>query len=830
MIGLNEADILSRKKLGQINTFKVPSGRTYQQILLENAFTFINIILFVISVLLIFVGKISDGIIYFIVALLNILVGLIQEFRAKQKLDSMQDLVSPKSLVIRSIKNISIEKLIPVNEIVIDDIIKISSGEIIPVDGVVLEGFVVVDESILTGESDFINKITNENLMAGTTVVNGNCIFKVTQVGNQTLINKISSKAKVYTKDLTPIQQEVNLITRILFLVAATLGAMVTMAAYILRTPLEESLQIAAVVLGIIPNALFAMINLSYALGGVSILKQGALIQRLNAIESLSNVDVLCLDKTGTLTTKTLVLEEIIPIGVENDKSIQELLANFVATIQDHNATSSAILNKFATGTKYNNVTEIPFDSSYKWSAIEELNNIYILGATENVLKNTEIEIDLLNNKILEFQNKGLRVLIFVKKNKGLGTKITYDDKNKPILPEKLEPIALLVFSDTIREEARETLQNFAKADVKIKIISGDNPSTVLSLAKQIGLPSNIKMISGPELEELNENDWGEIVENTTIFGRITPEQKEKLIATLNHNGHYTAMIGDGVNDVMSIKQAKLGIAMQSGSPATRSVADILLLNDSFASLPSGLMEGQKIRNSLENIFKIYLVKILYLTLLILAVRVVGLPFPFTIKQNSLISLFTTGIPAIGFALWSHTGKKDSKSLFESVLHFVLPSALLMSFYGVFLFFGLTVLELFKIKTDLNLLNLGSISSPQFADAIQLVIPQLQTSLTIFIIFAGLILSIFVSPPVKKLAFGARSKRDFRPTFLAVSLVLVFCFVYIYAPFANFWELKTLKLNQIGIIFLTLICWLISLIYFWRFRLVDKFLNIKLKR
>ncbi len=834
---LTQTEVDERVKNGQINTVQIVRGRSYQEIILENTITFINLLLAGISILLVIFGKYSDAIIYFSVALLNILVGLIQEISAKSKLDSIADLVSPKSVIIRSQNNIIQNLTLPVNAIVLDDIISLSSGDIIPVDGELISGHLLVDESILTGESDYLTKKLGSKLFAGSSVVSGTAQMVALQIGSDTTVNQINSKAKVYSHQLTPIQSEVNLIVRVLFLITVVLGGMSVLGNLIVPKSIDESLQTAAVILGVIPNSLFAMINLSYALGGVSILKKGALLQRLNAIESLSNVDVLCLDKTGTLTTKNLILEQVGNLSQSQEQN-SEILKDLINYSSELNATTQALANYLNTSpaTKTPNV-EIPFNSSYKWSGVCTESQSIVIGGSDIILTHY-----LKNHPIPSFKNQTLSDYISTQQALGLRCllvatsptrlEINSNGSQSPQLPGDLELVAVLIFSDQIRDEAKKTLEQFRTAGVAIKVISGDNPETVVALARQIGLNEDgqIKMISGTELDKLPLDQWSSIVEETTIFGRITPAQKEVLIQTLNKNGHYTAMIGDGVNDVMSIKTANLGISMESGSPVTRSVADILLLGDSFASLPQGLLEGQKIRNSLEDIFKLFLVKIIYLVMLIIGVRVVGLPFPFSIKQSSLIAMMTTGIPAIGLALWAHPGSKKGQSLLNSVLHFVLPSSLTLGIFGTGLLFGLSWIELFELKNANEISKLLSITSPELTQAFALAIPNLQTSLTLFLVLAGLCLNIFVSPPVRRLGFGAVSRRDWRPTLLSFGLLILLGFVYWYNPTAKFLGLTRLTMEQLGVVLSMLILWLATISVCWKYRLVDRFLGIRLGR
>jgi cation-transporting P-type ATPase E len=829
--GLSDKEVAEKVNQGLVNKFQEVEGRTYWRIVQENVFTFINLILAFIALLLIYFGRVSDGVIYFSVALLNILVGLVQEIQAKRKLNAISSLVSPKVTVIRSGKQV----LISSQDIVEGDLVFVKSGDIISVDGIIIEGSLNNDESLLTGESHLIEKKIDSEVFAGSNVVTGTAYFKAHNVGEKSTANQINSKAKAYVRHLTPVQKEVNLAIRLLFVIAVTLGAMVAMAAYLSRTPLSESLQITAVILGIIPNSLFAMINLSYALGGVNILRKGALVQKLNAVESLSNVDILCLDKTGTLTTKNLILEEIVNVNAQKEDTYNQLLHDFVCGVNDPNATVDAIIKNLQISNNKSQVVvdQVPFSSTYKWSSIasqnHDIDQYLYLGAPEILIKYLTNWNEALQQKLEDAQEKGLRVVLFA-----TGDKWSWIEDNKtPILPQKLQLNSVLIFSDQIRDDAQLALKKFYQAGVAIKIISGDNPKTVASLARQINL-QNLKhdnkgtlvLLSGDEVDKLNDLELAQKIESVDIFGRITPHQKERLIKALIDSDHYVAMIGDGVNDVMSLKQASLSIAMQSGAQSAKSVADILLLKDSFASLPAGLIEGQKIRNGLEDVFKLFVSRILYLILLIIGVRIIGLPFPFTVKQASFISALTTGIPAIGLTLWAHSGYKKRNKLFNNVLHFVLPAAFTLAFFGLIILFAMTTIKLWNIRSIDNLQSLLSITTPQVQLALASSLPRFRSVLTVFLIFAGLCLNIFVSPPVKYMSFGSSHRSDWRPAILSCIIATGFCIGYLFPDLRNFWDLTYLNLTEIFLLILALGSWLVTITVFWKYRLLDKMLGI----
>ena len=815
--GLSGKEVKLRIERGYINTSTTETGRSYKQIFWENGFTFINVLLGAIALLLIFAGKISDGVIYFCVAALNVIVGLVQEINSKRKLDSITSLISPKTLVLRD----SAQSLINAGDLVLGDIVIIKSGELISADCIVVSGSFEMDESLLTGESDLIKKTIGGEILAGSSIQTGSGIAQVIRVGGDTMAAKISSKAKNYSRYYTPVQKEVNLTIRVLVLIATALGLMVSMLTVINDIPYSESIQIAAVVLGIVPNSLFAMINLAYALGGLNVLKRGALVQKLNAIESMANVDVLCLDKTGTLTTKNLKLEDIEVVSNYTITEISEVLGKYAATTTDRNATSDAIFKEF--GNKYDKFTEIteevPFNSAYKWSGFLLGNSqALIIGGgdiliSHNYQTNPNFSNEL-SKKINVYQDLGLRVLVLASSQK---VNSLFSANGSPKLPDKIEILAIMVFSDEIRENVIDTLREFKNAGVMVKIISGDNPKTVAGLAKQINLfeHSDPIMMLGDQIKDYDLATLGDLAIETDIFGRITPDQKELLVQALMAKGKYVAMIGDGVNDVMSLKMANLGIAMESGSQTTKSVSDIVLLGDSFASLPASLIEGQKIRNGLQDIFKLYLTRIIYLILLYIAVLIVQLPFPFTVKQSSLIATFSAGIPAIGLSLWSQGGKLKDKKLVQSVLVFVLPAAILTATFAICLLFGMSLFELSKFP-DSGITNF-------FPKSIE----NMQTALTIFLILSSQFLVLFIKPPHKFFSLRSKYQFDKRNSLLSLTLGIGFLLLYTIPAFRKFWDLTLISPNM-ALLILACVCgYLVSLYLAWKYRIVEKFLDLE---
>jgi cation-transporting ATPase E len=377
-----------------------------------------------------------------------------------------------------------------------------------------------------------------------------------------------------------------------------------------------------------------------------------------------------------------------------------------------------------------------------------------------------------------------------------------------------MRPLGLVTLRDELRPEAREALATFIAAGVTPKIISGDDPETVMALARQAGLGPELKLLSGPTIDTLDDADLRQAVEETTIFGRITPQQKERLVDALAANGHYVAMIGDGVNDVLPLKKANLGIAMQSGSQATRGVADLILTNDSFAALAPAVLEGQRIRNGMQDILKLFLSRIATVALLIVSSMVVGL-FPVHIRNASIVTLMTVGIPTVLLVVWARPGPGPKEGLVRALLHFVVPVAILSSLFGLVGFYGVMELEVGRLGTDVS-----------EASAILQALPIAQTAVTLFLIVVGLFLVIFVEPPTRWWAAGTELSGDWKPTILAVVLIASLPFL-INVPILNeFFALSPLRWEYVAIVVLLSAGWVLTIRAFWRYRILERFVGI----
>jgi cation-transporting P-type ATPase E len=828
--GLSEQEVLERRSKGMGNNVKISTSRSYADIVRSNLLNLINLILFVIGALMIMIGRVGDAVTSVGLIFFNVVIGIYQEIRAKRQLDQIALLTRPQATVIRDGE----EKVVDPTELVIGDIIVVQAGDQIVVDGrIVGDGRVDVDESLLTGESDLIKKAEGDEVLSGSFCVSGKALYEAVRVGEESFANKLTANARQFQMAMTPLQAEINFILRLLMLLALFLGALMVFGAVLQQIPFMRQVQMAAVIAGLIPNGLLAMVILAYAMGALRIVQQGALVQQANAVESLSNVTVLCMDKTGTLTANRIKYDCLYPIGIDEARA-QQLLGDFASSASSTNKTGEAIMEGIG-GTRRDFVDEIPFSSALKWSAIicddEDMRGVYVLGALEMLSSYLELPEDAAK-QLSDWSDQGLRVLIFAYHPEIVDVR---DAEGKPTLPQ-LTPLALVCLSDELRPHLRETLADFVDSGITLKVISGDNPATVAALAKQAGLPGDLRYMSGPELEKLDGTAFEQAAMDTTVFGRITPDQKERLVDALMAQGHYVAMIGDGVNDVLSLKKANMGIAMQSGSSATRSVADMILLNDSFGVLPAAFTEGQRIVNGMKDIMRLFLTRVLYSALLIISTAVMGLGFPYLPKQNVMLIFLTVGFPTLALAIWARPGQRRARSILQEVGHFVLPAAFSITLFGLIVyavgFFGgiVNMLEVAITPDDIAYfqaytgIDYGILSPEQYI--LEVAHLSAQSALAAFLTLAGLVLVAFVEPPAQFFVGGDEYSGDWRPTLLAGLMLLAFVVIVLVEPFRQFFELLLLPWYAYGAIVLVTLVWMLLLRAAWRGRWMQRFLQL----
>ncbi len=806
--GLTDREAATRRARGQGHTAEVSTGRTYWEIARANLFTFFNITLVVLGAILISMGLWRDAIVASGLALLNAMVGAYQEMRAKQRLDRIALANRLPARVVRG----GIERDIDPEEIVLGDLLLIGSGDLVHVDGeVVSSQSLECDESLLTGESDPVEKVTGGVVFSGSFVVSGSGRYLVTKVGADNLANTLAAGAKAHKSELTPLQQSVNLMIRLLLVIGGLYLLMVLVGSVIWNYTPEDTVIFSAVVIGIVPTGLFLMITITYTMAIVRLAKQDALIQQTNAVESLSNIDVFCMDKTGTLTSNNLVLEHVIPLS-ESPVPLDQLLGIFAASVSVSNKTRDALASAYP-AERIASVEEVPFSSARKWSALSFADSVatgsFVLGAPEIIIRGSEWTDEL--QAPADWTEAGLRVLLFARTECVVALR---DESGEPRIPLQLNPLAWLAFRDELRPNCRETIDGFRAVGIELKIISGDNSATVAALAFQAGFPHDAELVSGLDLEELDDATFSETVERTTVFGRITPQQKERIIEVLRERGHYVAMTGDGVNDVLSLKRANLGIAMQSGSQATRAVADIVLLGDSFGVLPFAFAEGQRIRRGLQGILSLFLTRAFVVALLIMASAVVQANIPFTPSHLAILTTLTVGFPTFSLALFAHAGRPPERFV-RSLVAFVLPAVLLMSLFG----FGTYVGLFFWHDVDLPSLRAGGIAANvQLATEDRIA----RDSLTLFLVLCGLWLVPFVSPPSRWWAVIEESTEDWRPTIVAVFMVPLYALIVAIAPVREFLEVNALGFWQYAMVTVVSLVWAMVLRACWQHKVFER--------
>lgn len=631
--GLTSAEVQERISRGDVNTFKVRVGRTYWQIVRYNLLNIFNLLLFVMLMIVLISQDYATVLFAGFSVVSNSLIGTIQEINAKRKLDRLAQLAPQVVHAWRDGDLVTI----PSHQIVQDELIAIAPGDRLVVDGYLVESdSLEIDESHLTGESEPVSKADGDAVKSGSFCVAGAGLMVATRLGKASTVNQLSAVARVYKNTLTPSQQKIAAIVKLTLLVLAIFGPMIFISGHVNAYPFLEIVRNTVVfTTSLVPQGLILTTILSLTIGAVKISRHQTLIQRVNAVESLANVSVLCFDKTGTMTENRLTVTEVIPLADEPPPRIEHLLRVYVHNLAARNSTAQAIA-QYVDGPGDDVIPakqrEIPFNSARKWGAIVLDRQTLVLGAPERVFA----AIDPVMARVDDLSQQGLRVLAFASSSQPL------DNGN---MPPALEPLALVVVSDVVRHDIRETLQSFMRQEVRPKVISGDNLRTVRAVARQAGMSTDIAY-TGDQIDQMPDSELDEAVQAADVFARVQPDTKRRIIAALRRQREYVAMVGDGVNDVPALKEADLAIAMNDGAQIAKDVSDIVLLNNAMSTLPLAFAEGTRITQTLFGTTKMFLTKNVYNTLLFIFVLFMSLPFPITPIQISWAAFGTVNIPA----------------------------------------------------------------------------------------------------------------------------------------------------------------------------------------
>lgn len=657
--GLSNDEVNERIKQNLVNYDTSIPTKSIKRILCENFFTLFNFLNLFLALAVFLVGSYKNMLFIFII-IINTAISTIQEIHSKKLVDKLSVLSTSKTTVIRNGKKVHIS----IDNLVLDDVVEFNSGDQVPTDCIILKGEPLVNESFITGEPDSISKKLGDTILSGSYIISGKCIAKIIHVGEDNYSAKISKEAKYIKKVKSEIMLSLRKIIKFLTFIIVPVGiALFLSQFYAQGNNLQDSVvQTVAAMIGMIPEGLVLLTSTVLALSVIRLSKSNVLVQDLYCIETLARVNTLCLDKTGTLTKGSLVVKDY--ISFSNDKNqMYNILANLGKSSEDENSTIQAIRNYF--NNPNSNLIpnkKVSFSSETKWSGITFNNNrSYLIGAPEFILKDKYEDYRSLIEKYLQ---EGFRVLLLAGSTETL---------SKKSLPRIIEPIGIVLLLDEIRENAIETLEYFYKQDVDIKIISGDNPVTVSKIAKRCGVENFDKYI---DMSKITENqDLHDIVLNYTIFGRVSPNQKKEIVLELKKLGKTVAMTGDGVNDVLALKEADCSIAMANGSDATKNVSQLVLLDSKFSSMPKIVAEGRKTINNIQRSSSLFLVKTIYSTIFALMFLLLQESYPFEPIQLTLISVITIGIPSFMLALEPNKERIHGDFL-KNIIFQAMPTAL----------------------------------------------------------------------------------------------------------------------------------------------------------
>lgn len=665
--GLSDELVSQRIQNGYVNYFESHTTKSYKKIFFSNIFTFFNMLMFAIAIALVIV-KAYANLFFLLILFCNTTIGIIQEIKAKQTVEKITLVTSPVVKVIRNGKTVTIKT----NEVVLDDILIYEFGDQICTDSVIVNGSLEINESLLTGESVPVEKKEGDLILAGSYVTSGSCYARAEKVAEGNYVSQLTLKAKKYSKPKSELLRNLQLIIKVIGIVIIPLSiAMYFNNKSILGSDVQSLVtKTAGSILGMIPAGLFLLTSLALAVGVIKLAKKKTLVQDLYGIEILARANVLCLDKTGTITDGTMQVKHIEIL--KDEPNINDIISTYLSSMTTQNETFLALRNHFGEKKMFDVKNVLEFNSAKKYSAVEFDNGkTCFLGAPEFVCKNIG---DDLKKQIFTYASEGYRVLMLCESTQ----KISKD------LPKNLEPVCLITIEERIRPEAVETIKWFIENDVQVKIISGDNPLTVSAISKKVGIEGAEKYIS---LEGLTKQQVIECATKYNIFGRATPEQKQILVKAFKNAGLKVAMTGDGVNDILALKEADCSISVSSGSSAARNVSHLVLLDNNFLNLPQVVKEGRRVVNNIVMSSNLFLMKTVYVLLLTMFCIVFNMEYPFAPTQMMFLEIFVIGVPSFILALQPNNNKIEGtfmrKVLLKSIGYGVL---LFLTFLACYIF------------------------------------------------------------------------------------------------------------------------------------------------
>ncbi len=666
--GLTSAQVADRVARGLSNTVPAAPTRTVGQIVRANVLTPINFVVGALAAMVIAAGSPKDAL-FGGVIVANSVIGVVQELRAKSVLDQLSVVNAPRAHAVRD----SVVRELQVHELVLDDVVELRGGAQVVADGIVLTSEnLEIDESLLTGEADPVVKAPEAEVLSGSAVVAGTGRMVVTKVGAENYAAKLAEEARRFTLVNSPLRNDVNRIVSWVGYMIIPVGLLLASSQFIRRNEgwQESIISTVAGLVGMVPEGLVLLTSVAFAVGVVRLAGKRCLVQELPAIEVLARVDVLCADKTGTITEGTLAVAGVQPIEPAEHAEVDAALTALAQLDPDPNATSRALDHHFDEPTTWKVTGRVPFSSARKWSGMTfERHGSWVLGAPENVL--ADAYAGELREQVELHAALGQRVLVLARADG------TFSDGNDVALPA-VEPRALVLLEDVVRSDAPETLEYFAAQGVTVKVISGDNNVTVGAVARRAGLAGWADNVNATTMPAEGTEEFADAVEASTVFGRVTPHQKRAMVKALQSRGHTVAMTGDGVNDVLALKDADCGVAMASGSEATRGVAQLVLMDSNFSAMPAVVSEGRRVINNIERVASLFLAKTAYSVVLSILTGVFALAYPLRPIHLSILSWFTIGVPAFFLAL-EPNDQRVSEGFLRRVLGRAVPAGVVIA-------------------------------------------------------------------------------------------------------------------------------------------------------